>query len=318
MTSFTSQNSNVTQDLVQGQKTFTATYKIWSLLCLPSGAKPSTVEFAVHGINFDHSYWNFGGEGSQYNYVDAAVGAGHAVFIYDRLGISESSKPDGIKEVQENIEIEVAAELIKYIRRGATGIPFQQIVGIGHSLGSLQLAGVAAKYGNLLNATVLTGFTPFTGAFNTAMAAFGLTIASVQNPSRFKSLESSYLATGTISNDQQPFFLFPFFDPNVLRSASETKQTSTIGEYLTLGANVASNYTNPVLVVTGDKDYIFCGGDCYQPFAGFDNLVLSAKVLFPNVAKFNYSIPANTGHAANLHFGSQNVFKTIQAWISEL
>lgn len=102
-------------------------------------------------INFDHSYWNFGGEGSPYNYVDAALKAGHATFIYDRLGssmfytsffccssdigVGESAKPDGIKEVQEDTETEVAAELIKYIRRGETGYQFQQIIGIGHSAG---------------------------------------------------------------------------------------------------------------------------------------------------------------------------------------
>ena len=124
----------------------------------------------------------------------------------------------------------------------------------------------------------------------------------------------------------------------VLRLASQTKQTATIGEFLTLGASPATNYTNPVLVVAGDKDLyvwaslcrskfigclsfldsIFCGGDCYQSFAGFDNLVEAAQVLFPSTSRFNFSIPANTGHAINLHHAAQDVYKTIQSWISEL
>ena len=37
-------------------------------------------------VNFDHTYWSFGGKGSKYNYVEAAVNAGYAVFSYDRLG----------------------------------------------------------------------------------------------------------------------------------------------------------------------------------------------------------------------------------------
>lgn len=106
---FTSMHSNFTVDNVQGQRTLTATYKIWTLLCLPSEGKPNIVEFAIHGyfllsmllafiflitdlvcrINFDHSYWNFGGAGSSYNYVDVALKAGHAIFIYDRLGTSK-------------------------------------------------------------------------------------------------------------------------------------------------------------------------------------------------------------------------------------
>lgn len=50
---------------------------------------------------------------------------------------------------------------------------------------SLLLTGIAAKYGNLLNATILTGFTPYTGAINTAVASFGLKIAAIENYSKF-------------------------------------------------------------------------------------------------------------------------------------
>ncbi|PPR03475.1 hypothetical protein CVT26_007881 [Gymnopilus dilepis] len=315
--SMISQQSNVSQS-VHGPTTLTTTYNIWTLLCLPSNSKPNVLEFAVHGINFDHSYWNFGGEGSPYNYVDAAVRNGHAIFLYDRLGVGQSSKPDGIKEVQQDTEIEVAAELIRYIRKGGTKNVFRTIIGIGHSFGSLQLAGIATRYPDLLNATVLTGFTPYTGGLNTASAAFGLTIAAQVDRTRFGALSNSYLATGTISNDQAPFLLYPFFDSGVLRLASQTKQTATIGEFLTLGASPATNYTNPVLVVAGDKDFIFCGGDCYQSFAGFDNLVEAAQILFPSTSRFNFSIPANTGHAINLHHAAKDVYKTIQSWISEL
>ncbi|PPQ76378.1 hypothetical protein CVT26_015386 [Gymnopilus dilepis] len=318
ITNFTSIDSNITADVVHGQTTLKTTYNIWTLLCLPPNAKPSVVEFAVHGINFDHSYWIFGGDGSPYNYADVALKAGHAIFIYDRLGVGQSSRPDGIKEVQEDTQIEVAAELIKYIRSGKTGHEFRKFVGVSHSFGSAQLSGVAAKYPELLDAMVLTGFTSFSGALNTAWTSFGLTIAAVQNHTRFGSLSTSYLATGTISNDQQPFLLYPFFDRNVLIAASETKQTSTVGEYLTIGAHVANNYTNPVLIVTGERDFIFCGADCYQKSAGFDNLVQASGALFPNSRHFSYNIPANVGHGVNLHLGAPEVFKTIQTWISEV
>lgn len=50
-------------------------------------------------------------------------------------GVGMSSKPDGIKEVQGATEVEVAAELVKYLRSDAHGQSFGKVIGIGHSLG---------------------------------------------------------------------------------------------------------------------------------------------------------------------------------------
>ncbi|KAF8152596.1 Alpha/beta hydrolase family-domain-containing protein [Crassisporium funariophilum] len=313
---FTSETSNVTSQIHYGQAKLNAKYDIWSLLCLPPSGPTKTVEFAVHGINFDHTYWNFGGEASKYNYVDAALKAGHAIFIYDRLGVGRSSKPDGIKEVQLATEVEIAAALIKRLRSGDSGHTFQRIIGVGHSFGSVQLVGLAAQYGDLLDATVLTGFSPFTGSLDTALASFGLTIASQQNRARFGSLSNSYLATQSIINDQLNFFYYPFFDPEVLQKAEDTKATVTLGELLTQGASPALNYTRPLLVVTGDKDFIFCGGNCYQSLNGSTNLISATKILFPAVQNFDYFIPANTGHGINLHFSAPETFAQIEAWLA--
>ncbi|KDR71886.1 hypothetical protein GALMADRAFT_281702 [Galerina marginata CBS 339.88] len=318
LTRVTSLTQNVTTQDFHGPANITATYKIWTLLCVPPGTQPSTVEFAVHGINADHRYWTFGGPGSKNNYADVALKAGHAIFIYDRLGVGHSCKPDGIKEVQQATQIVIAAQLINYLKSGKSGHNFSRVIGIGHSFGSLQLAGVAAQFGNLLDATVLTGFTPFTGGFATATASFGLTIASQQNRKRFGSLSNSYVTTGSISNDQMPFLTFPFFDPAVLKLAEATKGTATIGEFLTLQPLAAPNYTNPLFVVTGDKDLVFCGGNCFQPFGNSTNLVAASQTLFPAVQKFDYIIPANVGHGVNLHFQSPDIYAQIQSWIAEL
>ena len=37
-------------------------------------------------VGFDHTYWNFGGNGSENNYVESAIAAGRSVLIYDALG----------------------------------------------------------------------------------------------------------------------------------------------------------------------------------------------------------------------------------------
>ncbi|KAF9466674.1 hypothetical protein BDZ94DRAFT_1319199 [Collybia nuda] len=335
LTRLTSETSNVTSAIKGRAVHLEATYNIWSMLCIPAGFPQNgsgIVEFAIHGINFDHSYWNFGGPGSPYNYVDAALEAGHAVFIYDRLGVGKSSKPDGIQEVQLATEIEVAASLVDILKcsnEGCTGgagrdtfiseieLKNATFIGVGHSFGSLQLSGLASKYGNLFDASILTGFSSYSGGQKASLVAFGLTIASQQNPKRFGSLSSSYLATEGIYNDQMNFFRYPSFNFSALQLALDTKGTLTIGELLTQSTSPALNYTKPVFIVTGDKVFIFCGGDCYQALNGSGNLIDSTNTLFPATSDFSTYIPSETGHAVNVHYSAPGTYREIQAWISK-
>ncbi|KAF8631705.1 hypothetical protein AX17_005037 [Amanita inopinata Kibby_2008] len=278
-TRFASQRSNVTEEAgVSQMYDLNAQYDIWTKLCVPQGFNNGTLQFAIHGINFDHSYWEFGGDGSQYNYVDMAVAAGHAIFIYDRLGVGQSSKPDGINEVQRSTEIGVATELLKFLKRGSTGLTFSKVIAIGHSFGSSQVVGLTANHADLVDAIVLTGFSSYAGGMLTAFSTFGLTIASLQNPERFGTLPSSYLATEGIFNDQTNFFRYPAFEFSVLKLASDTKGTLTVGELATQSAQPAQSFDKPVFIVTGDKDFIFCAGDCYQTALGASNLIMGTKV----------------------------------------
>jgi len=96
--------------------------------------KGGGLHFAIHGINADHTYYQFGYNKS-YNYIEAATRAGYAVFTYDRLGVGLSAKPDGIKAVQSATEVEIAHQLIQKLR--STG-NYGKITGIGHSYGSIQ------------------------------------------------------------------------------------------------------------------------------------------------------------------------------------
>ncbi|KAF6752437.1 Alpha/beta hydrolase family-domain-containing protein [Ephemerocybe angulata] len=319
ITRLTSETSNVTAEVTGPPATNKATYKIWTRLCVPTSQDTSkTVQLAIHGTNFDSSYWTFGGDGSKYNYVESSLKAGHAIFIYDRLGTGKSDKPDGITEVQTATDFEIAAELVKYLRAKPGGNEFNRVVGIGHSFGSAQLVDLLQKYGNILDATILTGFTAYLGGgLLTAFATDGWTIASVQNPKRFGSLPSTYIVTEGIVNVQQHFFRYGGYDSAVLEAVEATKATATLGEILTPLGGPALNYTNPVLVVTGDKDYGFCGGNCYQMVNGV-NLVESTKRIFPGVTSFSTYIPANTGHGLNLHLSAPETFSKIQEWISRL
>ncbi|PFH48441.1 hypothetical protein AMATHDRAFT_5789 [Amanita thiersii Skay4041] len=314
VTRLASQNSNVTVEIGTSTYQLNKSYDIWSKLCVPVHFKRGTLEFAIHGINFDHSYWDFGGEGSQYNYVEAAVNAGHAIFIYDRLGTGQSSKPDGIKEAQKPTEVAIAAQLLKLLKQGIQGFVFDKVVAIGHSYGSSQVTGLAADYPSLVDAIVLTGFSAYSGGLSATFSAFGLTIAANQNRTRWGSLPSSYVVTEGMYNDEMNFFRYPFFEAGVLQHASDSKGLFTLGQILTQAPSPTGPFNKPILVVTGDKDFIFCAGDCYQNTGKGSNLIDETKTLFP-AGQYSYYIPAETGHAVNLHFSAKESYEVIQKWM---
>ncbi|CAE6415552.1 unnamed protein product [Rhizoctonia solani] len=72
------------------------TYNIWTQLCRPKGnGEKVPLIIGIRGINFDHSYWEFG-YSKEYNFVEAVNTAGHA-----------SDKLDGIDVVQPSAEVEI-------------------------------------------------------------------------------------------------------------------------------------------------------------------------------------------------------------------
>ncbi|THV04597.1 alpha/beta-hydrolase, partial [Dendrothele bispora CBS 962.96] len=310
-------NATIGNEVTVGPATVNATYDIWSQLCVPDDFAPDGIlEFAIHGAGFDHSYWNFK-NGSQYNYAEAALETGHAIFLYDRLSTGKSSKPDGIQEAQLGTETAIATGLVDYLR---TRLSFGKIVGLGHSYGSIQMLSLAAEHGNLFDATVLTGFSAFTGGLPTTFASFDLKIASEVDPEKYGSLESSYTITEDATNEQLVFFAYPGFDPEIFEETIKIKSTITIGQVLTMpnGFQLAQNYTNPVAVVTGENDIGACGGDCNTPVGGAPNVLATASGLFPAASNFSVHIPENTGHGLNMHLTAPETYRFIQQWIKEV
>jgi hypothetical protein len=139
----TSNFANVT---IGGKETILGSYNIDAKLCLPKSspiAPVPTLHFLIHGINFDKSYWDIPGS----SYLDAAAAAGYATFSYDRLGVGASDHPNPIQVVQSELQVEIAHQLILSLRNGSIGgNSFTKVVGIGHSYGSIQSIGLAARY----------------------------------------------------------------------------------------------------------------------------------------------------------------------------
>jgi hypothetical protein len=62
-----------------------------------------------------------------------------------------------------------------------------------------------------------------------------------------------------------------------------------------------------------------CGGNCHQNVSTNDgslNILDSYRNFLPAVSNFTTHIMANTGHAMNLHYSSQDTFRVVEEWIN--
>lgn len=121
--------------------------------------------------------------------------------------MGNSSKPEGIQIAQAGIEVGIAIEIANMLRNGSFGLgQFDNVVGVGHSFGSIQLVGAAYQAPDAFDALILTGFSANGTIGPVGLSNFGSTIASVAYPERFGNLtDNSYVITGTQSNDQLGF-----------------------------------------------------------------------------------------------------------------
>ncbi|QRV98014.1 alpha/beta hydrolase family protein [Ceratobasidium sp. AG-Ba] len=305
-----------------------STYNVFTQMCYPNNWKDGGVAFiGTHGINFDHSYWEFG-YSKEYNFIEAATKAGYAVFTHDRLGVGQSDKPDGLSETQAWTEVEIMHQLIQNLRKSGK---FSKLIGIGHSFGSVQLTGIANKYPEDLNAVVLTGYTPSLVTVPLSFTGWAVTLAKEQPDasirSRWLSLpggqkynsDLTYWGTGSASADRFAFFAEGSYDEGAFQQAYNTKQTFTMGEFMTIGepiSQIAPDYKGDVFVVTGEKDLIFCGGNCNQKPTKVEgnSLLDDTKTYFPNSKSFNTYVPPGAGHALFTHHGTDVTMSKIMEW----
>lgn len=291
------------------------TYNISARLCLPSKPNSSitTLQVLTHGYGFGKSYWDFGVNTS---YVDYAASQGMATLAYDRLGIGNSSHPDAVNVVQSFLEISILHSLNKKLRAGAlSNTKYTNIIGVGHSFGSLIMSAVAKSFPADFNAVVLTGYSINTTNSDQFTSSLNYLRANVLP--RFADLPDGYVTPRSLYGMQYSFFAYPNFNPLVLAKAFLTAQTQTLGEQFTPSAfaGVATNFTGPVFIANGQKDIVFCDGNCEYP----RNIPAeSLQHVFPNAANTSsvFILP-NAGHGLNLHLNANLAFAAIQNWIKK-
>jgi hypothetical protein len=108
------------------------------------------------------------------------------------------------------------------------------------------------------------------------------------------------------------------FDPQIADIDFNTQDTVAVGELLTADTTVATNFTGPVAVITGEQDACFCYvnttvlGACGQ---GDTSLPAGVQDLFPNASNFSYFIPEDVEHDVNLHYRAPIAYAYAHNWL---
>ncbi|BFZ57360.1 hypothetical protein PYCC9005_004412 [Savitreella phatthalungensis] len=320
------------QYFINGTYQNIARYNITATFCTPSNASSVNTSkpliLAIHGIGFSKDYW-FSSYNSTNNnrtsFANYALAAGYPVLAIDRLGCGNSSFPDGRNQVQTATHIEVVRSVVQAASNGSLvgqTRSYNRTVLVGHSYGSIISNGFVNRYPSLVSGIVLTGFSANATWVPQTFAGFNPKIAAQNQPSRFNTstrrLPSSYLVWSDIYNNQLDFFHYPYFQQDVLQLAESRKQPVTMGELVTLGqGTVQTNFTGPVAVNTGNRDFIFCGGNCSATGVSNVSTVLdSASLLFPRSRNFSVLLQPDAGHALQLHTDARNSTQAILSFLA--
>ncbi|KAH7098224.1 Alpha/Beta hydrolase protein [Auriculariales sp. MPI-PUGE-AT-0066] len=282
-------------------------FQMFFRFCEPhhSTRRARTVQILGHGATYNHRYWNIDYRPEIYSYERAALAEGYSVMSYDLLGSGNSAKPDPFNIVQNPLNIEIAVKVIRAVRHGAlsfshTQLPrFDNVVYVGHAMGSMILNGVLAASPGLVDAAVLTGYahvklpTP--------------TVASEALPERFGRLSNGY----TVIPHREVFYgPAGSYEDELLQLDMATQDVVSVGEAVTLssGAISAPEFTGHVLAVNGEQDVVYCVE------SGCPNLFREIA-FYPAAASFEAHVVSNTGHVLNLHETSRSTYAMILDWL---
>lgn len=184
-------------------------------------------------------YWDVQVKPEEHSYVDAAISKGYPVLMFDRIGTGNSSLPNAYDVVQAATEVEILTQITAMARNGSLFSPAsvpdldpKHIVHVGHSFGSLLIAGFLTKHGDMSDAALLTGFLPnSTHLTDVPVATFEHDYAPVSDPARFGKFGSGYIVLTSENTLQKVYFTKDTLDPELLTYVEKIKQPEAVALY---------------------------------------------------------------------------------------
>ncbi|PHH87837.1 hypothetical protein CDD83_8353 [Cordyceps sp. RAO-2017] len=319
----TVQNGNYTDSILRDYKTVLQDYHLSGIYCEPDYGKTRGLQILTHGIGFDRSYWDHPWRNYQNSYVQAALDDGWSTLTWDRLGIGASAHAHPLTDLQLFTEIKALKQFTRYAKSAdLAGGKYKdkKIVHVGHSFGAALTMGMTSESPELSDGIILTGFSQVPD-FVSEFALGGNFVSAQDVPNLRPHYKHGYLAPKSSIGVHQNFFAPDTFEPELLKFVTERGQPAAMGELLTIGSlPKQSNFNGPVMIVTGDKDIPFCGGNCHNTKAingsAADLLELSRNN-FKAASVFNTTIIKHAGHGLNLQHGALVTYRTILDFIGD-
>jgi pimeloyl-ACP methyl ester carboxylesterase len=295
--------------------TTSGTFNIHAQLCVPRSSTKNILQIASHGVHYDSRYWDPELDRENQSYVEAALKAGYSILTYDRLGVGQSDHPDAYDVVQAPLELEILRQLTLMARNGTlysfandakpTDAAFNaltkpsKLVHIGHSFGSFLTSAFIAKYGDLTEGAIITGFVLNKYLGKCGMAAFAAQYAGsppFNRPNGYVVCSKTGIQNIFFAGDPKTAFTKEMLD-----YGDAIKAPVPLGEFASayhiLGLQGPS-FKSPVQYMLAENDFYICGGDC-KGIPEADPKALAK--FYPNATVIDVVIQPNTGHAFPLH-----------------
>jgi pimeloyl-ACP methyl ester carboxylesterase len=304
----------------------TAPGQITGDFCQPDKAN-GIMLLLVAGGGENADYWNMPGL-PENSLVTAANRAGYATFAIDRIGTGRSTIPIASSQDTYGAQVATVDQVIAEVRQNPAlfGRAWRTVIGIGHSLGSGTLAGVAAQHPGDLDAMVLTGYgaavTPETLQLDKLYQVPAATISK-----HWSDLDPGYVTVVPSAVEKIGLLYGPDTSPAALSAASGHQGTLSDTELASRPQGAAAKaqaakITLPALVADGQYDRHYCEGNAVDaaptltPQCGstgaFDAY---EKALLPNACLATKLI-TNSGHAIQEEEAAPAANSLYLAWLS--
>jgi pimeloyl-ACP methyl ester carboxylesterase len=288
--------------------------------CTPAHPNGTTL-LLVAGGSENADYWNMPGFAS-YSLVRAAVRSGYTTLALDRLGTGRSSMPPSTA-VTYAAQVSTVDQVAAALRRQGA----KRVVGVGHSLGSGVLVGVAAKHPKDMAALVLTGYGSAVSAVTPQRNKLYQRPAATVDPGKWGSLDPGYVTVTPSGVPDDGLLYLPGTTTAAIDAVKTHQGTLTKTELATRPQGKAAAAQGaalrlPVLLMDGQYDEHYCTTNtaldqpvevsprCATPtaFTAYARSLLSNAVLTARTV-------AGTGHAIEMHTSAPAANRFLLDWV---
>lgn len=288
-------------------------------LNVPAGSSqpPSTVLLLVAGGTYNRCYWDMpdpAGGTDRYSFVRAATQRGFATLAIDTLGRGSSTRPHS-SECTLAADARICNELVKELRAGTlvdgeeVGA-FANVVGVGHSWGTVTMWLTASEYQSL-DGVILSG-----GAHPETSVAPAMILANTDPAFAELSLDEGYLTTPPGHRADQ-FYEPGEYDLALVAWDDEHKDTwsvanaEEVAELLARSLDIRAH----AFLVAGELDP-FCTGEMGAKLPDSDTFLRNeSQFLGPNVASVEALVLPGAGHCINGVVNAPEWYAAAMDWL---